>query len=215
MKRILLLAVVALLAVSSYAQFNNPDNRAHFGLRLSANINSPSDFSIGNMSIDCFKTGPGFSFGGVYNIPVWQNLYVEPGLMLWRDTYKDEWEGGFDDSGEPYNIESKVKKFGFSIPVMVGYRFDVFSRGGWSFFTGPELRIGLTGKECDDDGHSIGIYGDEGWANQVDCAWNVGTGINIDKFYVGFTASLGMADMIKEQPKYRENRFCFSVGYNF
>ena len=79
---------------------------------------------------------------------------------------------------------------------MVGYRFDVFSRGGWSFFTGPELRIGFTGKECDDDGHSIDIYGDEGWANQVDCAWNVGTGINIDKFYVGFTASLGMADMI-------------------
>ena len=52
MKRILLLFVVALLAVSSYAQFNNPDNRAHFGLRLSANINSPSDISAGKMATE-------------------------------------------------------------------------------------------------------------------------------------------------------------------
>lgn len=210
MKRILLLAAAALIALSSYAQFNNPDNHAYFGLRLSANINSPSDVSVGKISFDGFKTGPGFSFGGVYNIPVWQNLYVEPGLMLWRDTYK---ENVFDD--DERDAKYKFKKFGISIPVMVGYRFDVFSRGGWSFFTGPELRIGLAGKETDGDGHSEDLYGDEGVANQADCAWNLGTGVNVDKFYIGFTASIGMVDMFKEQPKYRENRFCFSVGYNF
>lgn len=224
----LLLTVVALGAVafSSTAQdriFNNPDNKAFFGVRVAGEVTCPGKVSSDGIGVKMFKNGGGVEFGGIYNIPVVANFYVEPGMKLFYNSYSsnnvfeydDDFDGDYDD--ESFSI----RKFGLRIPVMLGYHFDFTDNVKVSVFTGPELEVGLSGKQVwkddDDDDYNGNIYGEDGGYKRVDLTWGFGAGVTYKKLYFGVSGNVGMLNMLKgvDGVTFHENRVSFTLGYNF
>ncbi len=228
MKKLFFTAVaLGAVAISSSAQdriFNNPDNKAYFGLRLAGEVTCPGKMSSMGFGIDAFKNGGGVEFGGIYNIPVVANFYVEPGLKLFYNAYSsgDMWE--FDDDFEYGSGDASfsIRKFGFRVPVMLGYHFDFTDAIKVSVFTGPELELGLTGRQVwkgddSDESGSENIYGEYGDYNRVDLSWGFGAGVTYKKLYFGVSGNVGMLNMLKdmEDVTFHENRVSFTLGYNF
>lgn len=223
MKKFIVSAMLAIPAiVSTMAQnaiVNNPDNSAYFGIRISGEVTCPGKISADNIGISTFKNGGGVEFGGIYNIPVVANFYLEPGLKFYYNTYsfKDELVEALQDD-IIFNSGS-LKKFGMRIPVMAGYHFDFTDAIKVSVFTGPELEIGFSAKEYI-KGHNIemseSIYGEDGDLNRVDLLWGIGAGISYQHFYFGINGGIGMLNMLNDSyAKFHENRVTFSIGYNF
>lgn len=221
-KQIIALSAALLACLSAGAQssiVNNPNNKAYFGLRVGGDITCPGKMKSENVGIDIFKNGGGIEFGGVYNIPVVANFYVEPGVKLFYDTYsmKKDFVELFQDDIiiDGYSI----RKFGMRIPVMAGYHFDFTDDVKVSVFTGPELEIGFSAKE-----HITGrnydasesVYGDDGGMRRVNLLWGIGAGIAYQHFYFGVNGGIGMLNMMTESDvTFHESRVTFSVGYNF
>ncbi|MDE5845249.1 MAG: PorT family protein [Muribaculaceae bacterium] len=224
-KFLVLIAVLVMTAVSSTAQnfiFNNPNNKAYWGIRVSPEIACPGKVSesVGslNVKLDAFNSGGGVEFGGIYNIPVVANFYIEPGVKFFYDTYSVKKEF-LSNPGLVLNSLS-IKKFGMRIPVMAGYHFDFTNSIKVYLFTGPELEIGLSAKEYAKGQHNIemseSIYGDEGDLNRVDLLWGLGAGVSYNHFYFSISGGLGMLNMLSDSyAKFHENRVTFSFGYNF
>lgn len=220
-KFMILVATLFGIAVVAHAQntvLDNPSNRAYFGLRGSLDLMFPGDLKTGNLSVSSFKTAPGVELGGIYNVPVKANFYIEPGFKLFYDTYKlKDVSLDFDDD-ITYDPRTSVRRFGFRIPVMAGYHFDFNPGVKLHIFTGPEMEVGIWSRAYEnfDDGHqSENLYGDEGGYNRVDLSWILGAGISYRHFYFGINGAFGMLDMAKENIKLHENRLSISLGYNF
>lgn len=224
MKKQIVTIVSAILAtVSMSAQdrvFNNPDNEAYFGIRVGGDVTCPGNVTVGKVGVDGFNNGGGIEFGGIYNIPVAANFYIEPGLKFYYDTYtmKKEFMGEIEGVGIIDNVS--MRKFGMRIPVMAGYHFDFTDDVKLSIFTGPELEVGLSAKEHIGMGNvsvSESAYGEDGELNRVNLLWGIGAGISYRKLYFGINGAIGMLNMYKDMPevKFHENRVTFSLGYNF
>lgn len=223
MKKSFFVAALVLLSfLPSLAQnpiVNNPANKAYFGIRVAPEVTCPGMITDDGIGIKAFKNGGGIEFGGIYNIPVVANFYIEPGLKLFYNTFslKDT----FVDSVEDDMIFDSVsfKKFGMRIPVMLGYHFDFTSDVKVSLFTGPELEIAFSGKEYI-KGKNIemsgSIYGDEGDMKRTNLLWGIGAGVTYRRFYFGVSGGIGMLNMLDDDDfKFHENRVTFSLGYNF
>ncbi len=223
MKKLLLTALAfGAVAISSSAQdriFNNPDNKAFFGIRVAGEVTCPGNISEDGFGIDMFKNGGGIEFGGIYNIPVVANFYVEPGLKLFYNSYSYNDDLLFDDYSDD-DLKASVRKFGMRIPVMAGYHFDFTDNVKVSVFTGPELEIGFSAKEHVKYGRvseSEDLYGEDGGYNRADLTWGFGAGISYKKLYFGISGNVGMLNMIKDGDgmTFHENRASFTLGYNF
>ncbi len=221
-KFIISVAIMVLTGMAAMAQgpiFNNPNNKAYFGLRVGGEVTCPGKISVENVGLKVFKNGGGVEFGGIYNLPVVANFYIEPGLKLYYNTYsmKDEFVEDIEDD-IIFNSVS-LKKFGMRIPVMAGYHFDFTDDVKVSVFTGPELEIGFSAKEYIKGKNidiSESVYGDDGGMNRVDLLWGIGAGISYQHFYFGVSGGIGMLNMLSDSDaKFHENRVTFSVGYNF
>lgn len=223
MKKIIVSLMLAISAtVPAMAQntiVNNPDNRAYFGIRVGGELTCPGKISADNIGISTFKNGGGVEFGGIYNIPVVANFYLEPGLKFYYNTYslKDEFVEALQDD-IIFNSVS-YKNFGMRIPVMAGYHFDFTNDFKVSLFTGPELEIGFSAKEYI-KGHNIemseSVYGEDGGMSRVNLLWGIGAGISYQHFYFGVNGGIGLLNMLSDSDaKFHENRVTFSVGYNF
>lgn len=220
-KSIIALSALILSCASVSAQssiFFSDNNKAYLGVRVGADVTCPGNVKDNNISIDMFKNGGGIEFGAIYNIPVIANLYIEPGLKLYYDTYSADID--IIEAITGYNSSSlTVKKFGMRIPVMAGYHFDFINTTKAYVFTGPELELGISAKEHLKVGkvsESESLYGEDGSFKRVNCLWNIGAGISYQQFYFGINGAIGMLNMYKEsQPKFHENRVTFSIGYNF
>lgn len=226
MKRILFSSLIlGAVAVSASAQdriFNNPDNKAYFGLRVGAEVTCPGDLTYSGVGIDAYKNGGGIEFGAIYNLPVVANFYIEPGLKLYYNTYsanKDLFEDGGIDFDELFDSLS-MRKFGMRVPVMAGYHFDFTDDVKVSVFTGPELEIGFSAKEHMKSGSmtvSESVYGEDGGLNRVDLSWGFGAGVTYKRLYIGVSGTVGMLNMLRdgEGMKFHENRASLTLGYNF
>lgn len=223
MKKFLISAVlIAIGCISVPAQnriLNNPDNKPYFGLRIGADISCPGKLSADNLALDIFKCGPGIEFGGVFNVPVVANFYIEPGLKLFYDTYS--FKKGFIDWLFPGNTIFGVseRKFGMRIPVMLGYHFDFTKDVKVSIFTGPELEIGFIAKECATDNNmevSEDLYGNKGSLNRVNFLWGFGAGVSYQHVYFGVHGGIGTLNMLKNSyANFHESRVSFNLRYNF
>ncbi len=213
----LVLACLSITAQSSI--FNNPDNKPYFGVRVGGEVTCPGDISAYNVGLGIFKNGGGIEFGGIYNLPVVANFYIEPGLKLYYNAYslKSEYLKLIEDDVILNGLS--IRKFGMRIPVMAGYHFDFTDDIKVSLFTGPELEIGFSAKgniEAYNFSTSESVYGEDGGMNRVDLLWGVGAGVTYNHLYFGVNGSLGMLNMLKDSDaKFHENRVTFSVGYNF
>lgn len=225
MKKLFLAIVVALSILPAGAQdvFDaGSANHPYFGLRVSFESPVPCDMKVSNnhttISQSLFKTGAGFDAGAVYNIPLWKNLFFEPGLSIFYNAM------GIKDLEFPYpdsEVNASVRTFGFRIPFEFGYRFDLAPCSLYAF-TGPELEVGLVGRmhttvkymgEKESDSESI--YGD-GY-RRFDIGWKFGVGVSVDNYYLALSGNVGMINRISDGDgvSYRQNLFQLTLGYNF
>lgn len=215
------MTLICLTGVSMVAQnrvVNNPENKGYFGIRAGGEIICPGDVTADNVGLSAFENGVGAELGGIYNIPVVANFYIEPGIKFYYNTYSLK-RDFLEIIQDEYELNSaSVRKFGMRIPVMLGYHFDFTEDVKFSLFTGPELEVGFLAKE-----HVKGpritmtgtLYGDEGAMNRFDVLWGVGAGITVKHFYFGVSGGIGMLNMFKDSyAKFHENRVTFSIGYN-
>ncbi len=234
MKRNFLLSLLLLSSAGAWAQnsiLDNPNNKPYFGARLSIDASIPGDvkYSVGNASFksDLFGTGGGLSIGGVYNIPIVANLYVEPGLDFYYHTNSINVGNYVDENASNSDFKNRsLRKFGMRIPVQIGYQFDFSPSTSFAIYTGPVLNVGfsndyyLTTKEFDYiEYHESGSMYDS--MNRADLSWRIGVGVNFLKnYYVGLSGDIGMLNMLKNNDdgmkvKMHENGFQLSIGYNF
>lgn len=223
MRKFFVTAVLVVLACASVmaqsAIVNNPDNKAYFGVRVGGEVTCPGDISAENVGLSVFKNGGGVELGGIYNVPVVANFYIEPGLKFYYNTYSLKADFMEDFQNDITFNSVSFKKFGMRIPVMAGYHFDFTNDIKVSVFTGPELEVGFSAKEYV-KGHNIdvseSVYGDDGGMNRVNLLWGFGAGISYQHFYFGVNGGIGMLNMLSDSDaKFHENRVTFSVGYNF
>lgn len=223
MKKHIIMLGAALLATGSVASaqniFNNPDNKAYFGVRVGVDITCPGEISSDGLGIDMFKNGAGIEFGGIYNIPVVANFYVEPGVKLFYDTYsvKKQFIELLEDDVRLDGVS--IRKFGMRVPVMLGYRFDFTRDISVSVFTGPELEVGFSGK-THVSGRNISmsesVYGDGGGMHRVNLLWDFGASVSYKQCYLGINGGIGMLNMNSESdPTFHESRVTIALGYNF
>ena len=223
MKKITVSALfVVIVCISMAAQnsiFHNPDNKAYFGIRAGGDITCPGNVSVDDVGFRFFNNGGGIEFGGIYNVPLVANLYIEPGLKFFYDTYslKNEWLELIQDD-IIFNSMS-IRKFGMRIPVMAGYHFDFTQDISVSVFTGPELEIGFSGKGYI-KGYNIetseSVYGHDGALNRVNVLWGIGAGMAYRRVYFGINGGIGMTNMLSDSDAgFHENRVTISLGYNF
>lgn len=222
-KQLTALSLAAAACMPAFAQnpvFNNPDNEAYFGIRVAGEVTCPGDFKVGNMGLGMFSNGGGIEFGAVYNVPVVANFYVEPGLkFFYNSTPVDKDLLKTIESEVPVESMS-MRRFGLRVPVMLGYHFDLTDDFKVSVFTGPELEVGLSGKEhmkVYGESTSESMYGDEGGFRRADLLWDFGAGVSYQQFYFGVSGGIGMLNMadLGDNLKWRENRVSFTLGYNF
>ncbi len=209
--------ISSIIAPAQSSIFNNPNNESYFGLRIGADIACPGNITIDNFGISTFKVGGGIEFGGIYNIPVVANFYIEPGFKLFYDTYsiKDDYIKAIGNGIKSMSIE----KFGMRIPIMAGYHFDFTDDIKVSVFTGPELEVGFYGNG-ETKGKNIkvseNIYNEDGGMNRVNLLWSIGAGISYKHFYLGVNGGIGMLNMLNnDYAKMHENRVSLNLGYNF
>lgn len=225
MKKLLIGALLSVAAISASAQseiFNDGDHTAYFGARISLDITAPGDVNNHDtkMKVDLLRPGAGFSFGGIYNMPIIANLYFEPGFNFYYRTTKYD-KVHIDAVGNEF-LNASQREFGFAVPVMVGYRFN-FNPVKVSVFTGPEFSVGLSGKihagtkiDDFDMSGSTSLYDS---FNRADVSWRFGAGVTYDHYYVGISGAIGLCNKIKknegENISLHSNLVSISLGYNF
>lgn len=224
MKKILtafLLLAAGVAAANAQVSLDSPDNHPYFGVRLGLDITCPGDIGSGAFKVDLYKPGAGFSAGAVYNIPVWKNLYFEPGLMLYYSTMGLDVDG-LNADGTYNGLSASVRRFGFRIPFRFGYRFD-FADASVHVFTGPQLEVGLVGRlhASYDDGYgkeseSTNIYSDSDF-RRTNLAWQFGAGVGFARnWYAELCGAVGMLDLHSgSAASYHQSNVTISLGYNF
>lgn len=204
-----LLAIGAAFTSSAQADLlDNPDNHSYFGARVSLDITSAAGGNKG-----WYNNGAGFSFGAIYNIPLYKNLYFEPGLSVFYNTIGEEFI--YDGTGK--TIDGSIRNFGFRVPLVAGYHFDFTDDMQLHVFTGPQINWSVTAKEHIGD-MSQSIFGDKGFKH-IDLQWAIGVGLSWQQYYISLSGGIGMTKAkdfnIGYKDQFRRNNLSIALGYNF
>ena len=196
--------------------FEGDDNRAYMGVRASFDIAALTQADAARKSFENYESGTGGALGAICNVPLWKNLYFEPGASLYYNTvgYKlattDEFKG-------TNHMDCSAKRFGLRLPFMFGYRFD-FAPCSVSVFTGPMFDFCLSGR------YDLSIYVNDDIAGPMqdgsfkhcEFCWRFGAGVAVKRFVFEVSGALGLRQTYKDTNlHYRNNLVQFTVGYNF
>lgn len=199
MKRIFLLSVAALFAVSSFSQIR-------FGVKAGLNLPNMT-LKGGGVSLDT-KIGLGFHVGGIVDIPISNQLALQPGILFSTKGYK------YDND---LMGKGKCNLNYIEVPVNVQYKIAV---GGMKIFpfAGPYIGYGLSGKDKPDEGESYDV--NFGSADEdlkaLDFGLNFGAGIEFSSFQASLQYGLGLSNLSNvSDVTYKNKVIGISVAYLF
>lgn len=209
MKRITLSLLLLLLALlPSYAD-------GLWGVKASFDINVPSKWKVGDTSFKMYKSGLGFSVGGVYSHYFTEGFFLEPSLSIFYDTYSSDFSIMAEEGADA--VDPRIYKVGLRLPAVVGYTFDITDDFAISVFTGPEFNYAFAGGYQIKDKHLKEEIGDtlfgknDGQQRRVSCAWKGGIGFPFGDWRFDFEAAVGVTDLVKGPASCRENRVSLSL----
>lgn len=215
--------------------FDSQDNAPHFGARLSLDVSSAANGGA------YYSNKAGFSLGAVYDIPLFMNAYFEPGLSIFYNTFgtvKFDQVEFTPPAVSPdvvptpetkiYQVDGTIKNFGFRVPLLFGYHFDVAEDLKVHVFTGPQINLSLISRFNQPEHYdplqnhheeiSESLFGTGGFKH-IDLQWNFGVGVEYEQYYVSLSGALGMTKMKDSSsllPRdLRRNMFAITLGYNF
>lgn len=223
--RSLMAALIAMLPFTGMCRdmvLDNQDNqRLFFGIRGGVDYAIPGDWRLFGQSIHRFEPGAGVSVEGIVNIPLWLNLYLEPGVAFFYNTYThNDIELNLDDDATLV-INPEVRKTGLRVPLMLGYHFDFWENASLGLFAGPQAIFGLTNRISLNSAHvdfvdiDTDLYGPNGNYRRYDIAVAVGAFARLNNWELTGHAAFGLLDMHKSALNFHEYRINISLGYNF
>ncbi len=222
-RRTIFLFFTALLAAVANAEDISgevlPSDRDHLTVTISYDRSIPGKWKVNDSAFKMFKPGSGVSLGLDYMWLVGNNVFFEPGVRLYVDSYRyNNISIGTGSLYEPaITSDPPLRKTGLRLPVMAGYKFDIFKRGSLLLSTGVEPEFGFSAHTKVDEGQEE-IF-DENMYKTVmrrfDVSWDLRGAIIIDNFRVDITGAIGMLDVLKTGAKMRENRLSIGLGYVF
>ena len=167
------------------------------------------------MSSSLYTAGLGFSLGGVYSHYFNDNVFLEPSLSIFYDTYGCDF---FINESMDRAYSPGIYKVGLRLPVVIGYTFDITDDFALAIFTGPELNYAFAGDYRWKDRSALSDVGDmhlfgkeNGMDRRVSFAWKGGIGFPFSDWRVDFEAAVGVSDIIVGPGSVRENRFSLSL----
>ena len=204
MKKIL---VILLLICSTFgfAQVHNY-NKVNFGVRAGMTITNVRSYGY---ACD-FNKNIGPNVGLYVNVPLRNNFFIETGMYYdqksFKDTYTDE--RLVDNLGIcTYKSYETIRAGYFQIPILFGYRQYIKDNISLDIETGPYIAVGIAGKISTTEHLVWRQYGtihtytnkekDYVFNNVLkvpDCGWQIGAGISIDRFRIGYNANIGFVD---------------------
>lgn len=224
MKKVLLISICAVLALSASAQrassssssffsTESSDQPITFGIRGGVNFANMT-VEEGNVSYspDSFT---GFHVGMAVDIPLLESIYIQSGLYYTVKGCKEE-DGSETLTYKPSFIE---------LPILASYRYNFSDAVQLQINFGPYLAYGIGGKvksEYKGRTEEIDFFGDEHDDNSVgakrfDAGLQIGAGITLAQhYYVGCGYEFGLTSMGRNSDyKIKNKNFFISVGYNF
>ncbi|MDE7073858.1 MAG: PorT family protein [Odoribacter sp.] len=238
MRKFLLVAALVALVWGAQAQ------ESGFGIRASVNLSSLKDkydgkVDEGESKSDYetdFKNLVGFKIGVIYDWGLSESFYIQPGLYFTTRGAKLEEKEAEEDYS--YKYEEKWKMNYLQLPILASYRIALSDKVKWQFNAGPYFACGLGGKvkwessesydgESDTEKGDYKIFGtageddeeEKGGLKRFDAGLSFGTGVSINKFYIGLSYDLGLSNIADkkqwEDSKLRNRNFSIGIGYNF
>lgn len=206
MKKGLMLVLVALVSMVTFAQNENITWNAKVGMNM-------SNFT-GDMETD-MRVGFNLGVGMEYHFTdVWS---LAPSVMFTQKGGKTEAE----ESG--YKASVKYNPLYLQIPVQALARISIMDNQNFVVKAGPYFAVGIAGKaktELSDGESNIStkedFFGDG--VKRFDCGLALGVAYEIDKFFValdgefGFTKVMDLGEGVNSP---HNMNFSIGVGYNF
>lgn len=236
MKKILLVCVLAMCALTSSAQFMNSSQ----GVRKSSGVQSNEaprvinsvKFTYSPMTMDggnFFEDKDemelnGLSLAWTQSRAILQNLplYVEYGLGLQYSFKTDSQKIG--DEYDSYNYKFSLNALSIKVPVGIMYRLQIPQTGVAIMpYAGFDFGCYALGKykvevsyEGETDEEEVDMFNEEEvGANRFICDWHIGAKLAFNKFFVGVAYEGPIAKLYDEEIEIKMSQVNISVGINF
>lgn len=217
-RKLIVMLLIGIISVAEAYSQTDGYKRVTFGIKASADIELPGKWKgDDNYSLTMYRPGYGFTAGGVCNIYLGSNVYLEPGLSLFYEDYSYKDLIITNEFGDDVQKDPGLYKLGVRVPLVVGSVFNISDRLGLSIFTGPVLSYAFAGK-IDIDSNVDGLDDLDLFRGQrrFDCAWKIGVGLPFDNFMLSVEAEFGVTDLLKAKDlSFRENRVSLGLTYYF
>ncbi len=161
MKRLFLIAMIACIAATGYAQV---EKGLRWGVHAGFNAGTITDLK-GDMSL-------GAQLGVIADYNFSENFYLGSGLSFQNKGVKDAFEG---------LLEGTLAGTYLTLPIHVGYRFNLSEASYLHVQAGPQLACGLFGSEIEGFEGETADYFDEGWANRFELGVGAKVGVEFKK----------------------------------
>lgn len=189
MKKILIVAVLALSALSMSAQDSKLMFKAGFGLSTLAGSDADGE-----------KNAFAYKIGLTYDLSLSESFSILPGLELVNKGTKED------------GVEGTINLLYAQIPVLAAYKINVGDEAKVVIKAGPYAAYGVVGSDIEYD------YGDKVNAFDVCERFSAGVlaGISYDfgQFSIGAEFSRGLTKAIKDVKAYNQ-AFGLTFGYKF
>lgn len=225
------IGVLAIPQNTSAQNSSNGDHKISFGVRAGMNISSMGgDFKKTFSESTDLNSKVGFNIGAIVDIPVWKELYVQPGLFFTTKGAKSKFAESNEEDGETFKYEEKgtFNAMYLEIPILLSYRFNLNENIKWHINFGPYIALGIGGKakfentenEEKEEADFFGKSEDSFGFNRFDAGLSFGTGLSFKHYYIGLQYELGLTnaankDYWGEKTSIKMNNLAISLGYNF
>lgn len=205
-----------LLASACTAGFAQVSFNAKAGLNLSSYMGSGSDGAK-------FKPGVRVGVGMEYQFS--ELFSIQPSLFFSQEGPKAS--ETINVSGATAKAELSVNQLYLKLPVNAQLRFKVGENTNFIMATGPYIGYGIGGKSTIKATATVGnqtgkvkekidTFGDDSPLdlNRFDMGWNLGLGLEFNRFLVGVDSQFGFVD-VKDNTSTRNLNFGLTLGYKF
>lgn len=206
MKKILIILML-IFSTFGFAQVRN-NNKVNFGVRAGMTITNVRSYGY---MVD-FDKNIGPNVGLYVNVPLRNNFFFETGMYYDQKSFKDTYTGEvwFQDLGIcTYKSYEKIRAGYFQFPILFGYRHPVKDNIALDIETGPYVAVGEAGKISTTEhlvyrqlgvNQTLTFKQKEKVFNSVlrvpDCGWQIGAGVSIDRFRIGYNANIGFVNVV-------------------
>lgn len=204
MKRNVLTVLLMLFAVAGFSQIS-------FNVKTGLNLSSYMGENTEDLG---FK--PGFRLGVGMEYQFTDLVSLQPTLFISQKGVKESTELTKGLKGD-----MTINQWYMELPVNAQLRFNLADDINLIGATGPYLAVGVAGKKKFEGGAfgesasvSYDTFGENAY-RRFDAGWNIGIGVEINRFIVSLDTQLGFCKLYDSEDASRNVNIGLLVGYKF